>query len=247
MEVDGLRPGPSVIQVITGNSREPRQSVRVSKSVPVDPTDGQTLDVRGIASAGAVSGIVRVEGNASPPPGVLIFLRNATNGARFRQDVDSAGNFSFSSDEIEPGVYELFAATPGGLELRSVTANGTKMTGRKIEISNGSDLRLTLTLGRGVSGRVKGIVERGGKPAPGMMVVLVPEDLRELGEYRRDQSDSDGSFSLNGVSPGKYTVVALNDWNLEWGKPELIREYVAGGTSVEVAGGEERDIKVTTK
>jgi hypothetical protein len=247
MEVDGLRPGPSVIQVITGNSREPRPSLRVSKSVPVDPTDGQTLDVRGIASAGVVSGIVRVEGNASPPPGVLIFLRNATNGARFRQDVDSAGNFSFSSDEIEPGVYELSCAAPGGLELRSVGASGTKVTGRKIEISNGSDLRLTLTLARGVNARVKGIVERGGKPAPGMMVVLVPEDLRELGEYRRDQSDSDGSFSLNGVSPGKYTVVALNDWNLEWGKPEVIREYLAGGTSVEVAGGEERDIKVTTK
>ena len=247
MEVDGLRPGPSVIQVITGNSREPQQSLRVSKSVPVDPTDGQTLDVRGIASAGVVSGMVRVEGNASPPRGVFVFLRNAANGARFRQDVDASGNFSFSSDEIEPGMYELSCAAPGGLELRSVGASGTKVTGRKIEISNGSDLRLTLTLARGVNARVKGIVERGGKPAPGMMVVLVPEDLRELGEYRRDQSDSDGSFSLNQVSPGKYTVVAVKDWDLEWGRPEVIREYVAGGTSVEVAGGEERDIKVTAK
>ncbi len=244
----GLRPGPSVIQVTADNAKDSAHSGKVSKSVPVDPTaNGQTLDLRGIARAAVVSGNVRVEGNASAPSGVLVFLRSSSNGNAFRQDVDSAGNFSFSSDEIEPGVYEIFAVAPGGLELRSVTANGTKMTGRKIEISNGSDLRLTLTLGRGVSGRVKGIVERGGKPAPGMMVVLVPEDLRELGEYRRDQSDSDGSFSLNGVSPGKYTVVALNDWNLEWGKPELIREYVAGGTSVEVAGGEERDIKVTTK
>jgi hypothetical protein len=246
-EVGGLRPGPSVVQVMTGNPREARQPIRVSKSVPVDPTDGQTLDVRGIAPAGVVSGTVRLEGNASPPPGVIVFLRNATKGTGFRQDVDSAGNFSFASDEIEPGVYEVSSAAPGGLELRSVSASGTKVTGHRIEISNESDLRLTLTLARGVNARVKGIVERGGRPAPGMMVVLVPEDLRELGEYRRDQSDSDGSFSLNGVSPGKYTVVALNDWNLEWGKPEVIREYVAEGTSVEVAGGEEREIKVTAK
>ena len=111
---------------------------------------------------------------------MLIFLRNATSGARFRQDVDSAGNFSFSSDEIEPGVYEVSSVAPGGLELRSVSANGTSLTGRKIEISGGSDLRLILTLARGVNARVKGIVERGGKPAPGMMVVLVPEDLRDL-------------------------------------------------------------------
>ena len=42
LEVDGLRPGPSVVQVMTGNSRDARQPIRVSKSVPVDPTDGQT-------------------------------------------------------------------------------------------------------------------------------------------------------------------------------------------------------------
>jgi hypothetical protein len=247
MEIDGLRPGPSVIQVITDNPGDGGQAGKVSKSVQVNPADGQTLDVRGIAPAGMVSGTVRSEGNATPLPGARVLLRNVSKGNAFGEGADSAGNFSFSSDEIEPGMYEIFAAAPGGLELRSLSANGTKATGRKIEISNGSELRLVLTLARGVNARVKGIVERGGKPAPGMMVVLVPEDLRELGEYRRDQSDSDGSFSLNGVSPGKYTVVALNDWNLEWGKPEVIREYLAGGTSVEVAGGEERDIKVTTK
>jgi hypothetical protein len=102
-------------------------------------------------------------------------------------------------------------------------------------------------MAHGADARVKGIAERGGKPAPGVMVVLVPADIRDLREYRRDQSDSDGSFSLNGVTPGKYTVVAVKDWDLEWGKPEVIQGYLAGGTSVEVAGGEERDIKVTAK
>jgi len=247
MEIEGLRPGPSVVQVITDSSGDARQSGKVSKSVALDPADGQTLDVRGIAPAGVVSGTVQSEGSASPLPGARVLLRNASKGNAFGEASDSAGNFSFSSDEIEPGVYEIFAVAPGGLELRSLSANGTKATGRKIEISSGCDLRLVLTLARGVNGRVKGIVERGGKPAPGMMVVLVPEDLRELADYRRDQSDSDGSFSLIPVPPGKYTVVALKDWDLEWAKPEVIREYVAGGTSVEVAGGEERDIKVTAK
>jgi len=247
VEIDGLRPGPSVLQVMIFNPRTARQSMRFSKSVPVNPSDGQTLDVRGIAPAGVVSGIVQLEGDASPPAGVRVILRNASTGTGFRQDVDSAGNFSFSSDQIEPGVYEVLAAAPGGLELRSISASGTKVTGRKIEISNESDLRLTLTLARGVNARVKGIVEQGGKPAPGMMVVLVPEDLRDLSEYRRDQSDSDGSFSLNQVSPGKYTVVAVKDWSLEWGKPDVIQGYLAGGTPVEVGGGEERDIRVTAK
>jgi hypothetical protein len=203
--------------------------------------------VRGIAPAGVVSGSVRSEGSASPLPGARVLLRNTTKGNAFGEVADSAGNFSFSSDEIEPGVYEIFAVTPGGLDLRSLSANGTKVTGRKIEISSGGDLRLVLTLARGVNARVKGIVQRGGKPTPGMMVVLVPEDLREIADYRRDQSDSDGSFSLIPVPPGKYTVVALKDWDLEWAKPEVMQGYLAGGTSVEVAGGEEREIKVTAK
>jgi hypothetical protein len=245
IELDGLRPGPSLVEVMTGKAGEAWRSSRVTKSVQVDPTVGQTLAVRGIAPGG-VSGAVKLEANVSAPLGVNVFLRDESKGTLFRAGADSAGNFRFS-DEIEPGVYGVSSAGPGGLQLRSVTASGAKVMGHKIELSNGSDARLILSLARGVNARVKGIVERGGKPAPGMMVVLVPEDLRESTEYRRDQSDSDGSFSMNQVSPGKYTVVAVRDWDLEWAKPEVIREYLAGGTSVEVAGGEERDIKVMAK
>jgi hypothetical protein len=242
MELDGLRPGPSVVQVMTGKPGEAWKSGRVNRSVPVDPADGQTLDARGIPPEG-VSGIIKLEGNASPPLGVFVFLRDASNGTLFRADADSTGSFRFS-DQIGPGVYGVTSTAPGGLQLRSVDASGAKVIGHKIEISSGSDARLILTLARGVNARVKGIVERDGKPAPGMMVVLVPEDLRERTEYRRDQSDSDGSFSMNQVSPGKYTVVAVKDWDLEWASPEVIRKYLAGGISVEVAGGEERDVKV---
>jgi hypothetical protein len=35
--------------------------------------------------------------------------------------------------------------------------------------------------------------------------------------FRRDQSDLDGTFSLHGVIPGTYTVVAIdNGWDLDW-------------------------------
>jgi hypothetical protein len=241
----GLRPGPSVVELTTGKAGEAWNSSTVTKSVPVDPTDGQTLDVRGIAPTG-VSGIVKLEANVAAPPGVNEFLRDASKGTFYRASADSAGSFRFS-DQIEPGVYAVSSGGPGGLRLRSVTANGAKVIGNKIEINNGSEAQLVLTLARGVTARVKGIAERGGKPAPAMMVVLVPEDLRESTEYRRDQSDSDGSFSLNEVSPGKYTVVAITDWDLEWVKPEVIREYLAGGTPVQVAGGDDQDIKVAVK
>ena len=46
---------------------------------------------------------------------------------------------------------------------------------------------------------------------------------------------------------GCVTYNLLKDWDLEWAKPEVMQGYLAGGTSVEVAGGEEREIKVTAK
>ncbi len=76
------------------------------------------------------------------------------------------------------------------------------------------------------------------------MVVLVPKRAGDRGFYRRDQSDSDGSFVLRGVAPGEYTVVAIeNGWDLEWARPEVMARYLAGGVTVEV----DEDARIAVK
>jgi hypothetical protein len=91
---------------------------------------------------------------------------------------------------------------------------------------------------------VTGFAKKDGKPAPGVMIVLVPQDPsnnRDL--FRRDQSDSDGSFGLRDVAPGKYTVVAIEDgWKLDWADPTVIGHYLPRGQSVTVT---ERNTKTT--
>jgi hypothetical protein len=53
---------------------------------------------------------------------------------------------------------------------------------------------------------------------------------------RRDQSDSDGSFSLNDVPPGQYTVIALEDgWKLDWTRRDNLARYLPNGIAVSVA------------
>jgi hypothetical protein len=68
------------------------------------------------------------------------------------------------------------------------------------------------------------------------MVVLVPKDPeshRDL--FRRDQSDQDGSFSLQSVIPGTYTIVAIeNGWDLDWSRPGVIAHYAQHGQPVTV-------------
>lgn len=88
---------------------------------------------------------------------------------------------------------------------------------------------------------VQGFARLSGKPFAGAMIVLVPRSpaSQTTQSYasliRRDQSDSDGSFSLLNVVPGSYTVVAIQDgWALDWTSPAVLHRFLATGVPVTV-------------
>jgi hypothetical protein len=93
---------------------------------------------------------------------------------------------------------------------------------------------------------VDGVALRAGLPFAGAMIVLVPRDAANNSPlFRRDQSDSDGSFTLPNVVPGQYTVLALaNGWELEWGNPAVLQPYLKGGEAVQITGDGKLQIEV---
>jgi hypothetical protein len=68
------------------------------------------------------------------------------------------------------------------------------------------------------------------------MIVLVPENPAQNRDwFRRDQSDLDGTFSLRGVVPGAYKIVAIEDgWDLDWSQPEVIAAYAKHAKTIEI-------------
>jgi hypothetical protein len=88
-----------------------------------------------------------------------------------------------------------------------------------------------------------------GKPKAGVMVVLVPADgWVGTSRFRRDQSDSDGTFTLRNVVPGKYKVVALRDgWKLPWSDPKVMKSYLTEGTTAQINADEKAQITVKVK
>ena len=68
------------------------------------------------------------------------------------------------------------------------------------------------------------------------MILLVPQDPEHnLPLFRRDQSDSDGSFTLSLVLPGRYTLLALeNGWDLQWGNATVLKPFLANGELIVV-------------
>jgi hypothetical protein len=77
------------------------------------------------------------------------------------------------------------------------------------------------------------VVRRGGQPASGIMVLLAPVDNRIL--FRRDQSDSDGSFTLGNIVPGRYFLLAIDrGWELEWANPSVLDVFLKKSIPIEV-------------
>ncbi len=64
--------------------------------------------------------------------------------------------------------------------------------------------------------------------------------------FRRDQSDSDGTFTLRAVLPGDYRVVAVAEgWDLEWTNAAVLKSYLARGIKIRVEGGGKYQVRVT--
>ena len=137
---------------------------------------------------------------------------------------------------------------PSAEAVRSLSATGAKVSGRSIEVVAGQDVKLTIILSKG-TGRVSGVALKDGKPIDAVMVLLVPEiPDHNLQLFRRDQSDSDGSFTLPNILAGKYTVIALeNGWDLDWYTPAVLRKYLPGGEPVEVSPNSKLEVKVSVQ
>ena len=116
-----------------------------------------------------------------------------------------------------------------------VAASGAKTSGTTIEISAGQNVELKIFASMS-SAQITGVTMKDGKPVDGVMVLLVPADFEhETGRMRIDQSDSDGSFHLARIVPGKYTVLGIEDaWKAEWSSPEFLRKFLPGGQVIEV-------------
>ena len=68
------------------------------------------------------------------------------------------------------------------------------------------------------------------------MILLVPEAAEiHLPKFRRDQSDSDGTFTLCDGLPGRYRMLAIDDgWDLEWANLSLLKNRLEHAQKIEV-------------
>jgi hypothetical protein len=238
MEISGAAPGQYELHLQSFGKNAASSSQVLNVSDDADITAAQDV------ASPTISGIVRLDG-APAPPSAFIRLTDAATGESLTAQVADKGEFEIQTAMARPGNYEVEVANIPGVAVTSITATGAKVTGHTVEIGGGETVRLNVLSSRKL-GRVNGVALRDGKPVAGVMVVLVPHDARsDTSLYRRDQSNSDGTFSLFAVPPGRYTVVALADgWNLEWQNPAVLDPFLKNGESIDVRGEAPQQVKV---
>ena len=208
----------------------------------VNVTSDEAVDAgTGVATADISGKLALLSGEAFPQNTVVSLT--STDGQNMNgSEVKKDGSFELAN--VPPGRYRLNAWTSGKhLFVAKLAATGAEIEQQWIKTGSNAVI-VAATVYTDPNLEVTGFAKKDGKPAPGVMIVLVPQDPsnnRDL--FRRDQSDSDGSFGLRDVAPGKYTVVAIEDgWKLDWADPTVIGHYLPRGQPVTVT---ERNTKTT--
>lgn len=234
-----IAPGLSEISLAPGEYQIHMNSGPITPAdrlTTVDVTADQSVDAGTGLQMATISGKLAMASGEALPPNTAVSLTTSDGQNGNGSIVNKDGDFELAN--VRPGKYRLEGWINGKrFFVAKLAASGAQVDGDQITIGS-SPVMIAATVYPNPDLEVTGFAKKNDKPAPGAMIVLVPQDPADNRDlFRRDQSDSDGSFALLDVIPGKYTVVAIEDgWTLNWADPNVIAHYLGHGQPVTIAG-----------
>jgi protocatechuate 3,4-dioxygenase beta subunit len=225
-EISGIAAGRYDVSIRSADPNEPQQFIEMNLA-----HDGQDLDTTRGETLGQLKVTVKMPGEEPLPRQYAVGLRDARQRVVAFQPGDAGGVASFQA--VKPGTYGIVFAAPGKAYSVARTSSAAGVAGHEVVVASGATTEVKAELAGGEV-RIEGAVEKNGKPVAGIMVALVPDDPEaHVDLLRRDQSDFDGTFLLQGVVPGRYTIVAVEDaWGFAWLKAGVLARYVQHGQQV---------------
>jgi hypothetical protein len=246
----GLSPGTYEVRIQGGDGRPAGEA----RQIQILPGSAGVID---LSSAPVLTEVkVVIQGVADDATGDVIFTDvvsgRAINATRNSGRVMMARVFSgpagpalraeaASKDpersvSLVPGRYAVSVGGAGQSFVSSLKVTGAQAAGLVVQVDGGSPV-VTVQVASGKA-QVSGFARIGGVACAGAMVLLVSvASTDELAMTPRDQTNTDGSFSLRGVIPGRYILVAINHgWDVNWHDPSTLAMYLLHGVPMEIAG-----------
>jgi len=248
-EIKDVVPGEYVVAVIsfgTGGNHKAAQSVDVIASdvdgVVLVLTRGIDIPVR-VTLEGKAAGSANVTVGLNPSVDDAIANFMAARRAVARPDG------SYVLKEVGDGSYSLNAySNCQECYLKSASANGVDLLERGVQVSSGEGPSPIVLVYSSNSGTLTGTVtNKDDLPAPGALVVLVPDSSshQKPDQYKSSTTDQYGHFEIRGVPPGHYKAFAWEKADEDsYGDPDLLRRFESMAESFDIAGNEQKSVQL---
>lgn len=169
-----------------------------------------------------------------------------TYGGLAMSGVNKDGSFELKN--VTGGSYQLLVGAKSN-SLRDYITKSVHLDGRDVAdsgfvVSAGTSLEVVVSAnGATIEGTA---VDSKGKPVADAAVLDIPsaEHRNRTDLYQRDTTDELGHFSLRGLNPGKYTVLAFDELQADIREPEFLKSYEDRGEHVQLDEGVRTSIVV---
>jgi hypothetical protein len=242
LTITGVPPGHVVLGISSFNGKD-----WTSLNREIDLTADTDVDAaEDHAGSVAIKGVIRLPATSPAPAAAFVRFTSPESGESFGAQASDKGTFEVQQSLAGSSNFNVAVVNVPDVIVQSVSATGATVTGHTVSLPHNGTVQLTITMAQGLS-RIDGTVVRDDKPVSETMVILVPQHAEnEPSLFRRDQSDSDGTFSLYQILPGRYTLVAIEKgWELDWQNPGVLKPFLEHGEVVEVAAN--KTYKVSLK
>lgn len=268
-EIPNVAPG-SYILTVQGFNPFPRNPEDLAnKALPEVPpvrdkgvmlvTVGRA-DVEGLTitiGSTSMSGQLHVDGAAPNSPSGLerlrVQLRTMLDTGPINNDnqivsgsVKAGGTFNITG--IAAGEYRVsVSGLPQGSYVKEARIGQTDVLNAPLKVSGAESAALDIVIGSG-AGEINGTaVDKQGRPAAGVQVVLIPEEKGYRMElFRPVVSDVNGHFTIAEVVPGSYKLASWESIEpFGFFDPDLLKLADENGKPVRVTAASKQSVTVT--
>ena len=153
---------------------------------------------------------------------------------------------SFELKNVPGGGYQVAVGAKSN-DLRDYFTKSVNLDGRDVADSGfpvHSDPYLDVVISANGASIAGTVVDGKGQPVANASVVDVPngEHRMRLDLYQQDTTDQSGHFTLRGLNPGEYTVLALEELQEDFRQPEFLRTYETRGETVQLDEGTRKSV-----
>jgi Carboxypeptidase regulatory-like domain len=132
--------------------------------------------------------------------------------------------------------------------LKSANANGVDLLDQGVQVSSGGGLASIAIVYSSNSGTATGTVtKKDDLPAPGVMVMLVPDasSHQKPDQYKTSPTDQYGHFEIRGVPPGHYQAFAWEKLDgVSYDDPAFLKPLESSAESFDIAANEQKSVQL---